>query len=77
MWAVRRKIDVSELPKWRTVIRFQFNDDPRPKNSRYWLVYEPGALLPELCIYDPSLDIDLFVETTTISLGAIMVDDPV
>ena len=72
MWAVRRKIDVSELPKRRTVIRFQFNDEPRPKNPRYWLVSEPGAVLPELCAYDPSLDIDLFVETTTISLGAIL-----
>ena len=73
MWGVRLKIDVSELPKRRTVIRFQFNDNPRPKNSRYWLVAEPGAVLPELCVYDPSIDIDLFVETTTVSLGAIMV----
>ncbi|WP_082510465.1 MULTISPECIES: helix-turn-helix domain-containing protein [unclassified Rhizobium] len=72
MWAVRRKIDVSELPKRRTVIRFQFNDEPRPKNSQYWLVSEPGAALPELCIHDPSLEIDLFIETTTISLGAIL-----
>lgn len=73
MWAVRRKIDVSELPKRRTVIRFQFHDDPRPKNPRYWLVSEPGATLPELCVYDPSLDIDLFFETNSISLGAIMI----
>ena len=72
MWAVRRKIDVSELPKRRTVIRFQFNDEPRPEYPRYWLLTEPGAVLPELCAYDPGLDIDLFVETSTDSLGAIV-----
>lgn len=72
MWAVRRKIDVSELPKRRTVIRFQFNDEPRPEHPRYWLLTEPGAVLPELCAYDPGLDIDLFIETSTISLGAIL-----
>jgi len=72
MWAVRRKIDVSELPKRRTVIRFQFNDEPRPEYPRYWLLTEPGAVLPELCAYDPGLDIDLFVETSTVSLGAII-----
>jgi DNA-binding HxlR family transcriptional regulator len=72
MWGLRRKIDVSELPKRRTVIRFQFKDEPRPERPRYWLVTEPGAILPELCAYDPGLDIDLFVETTTVSLGAIL-----
>lgn len=72
MWAVRRKIDISELPKRRTVIRFQFNDKSRREHPRYWLLAEPGAVLPELCGYDPGLDIDLFVETSTISLGAIL-----
>jgi DNA-binding HxlR family transcriptional regulator len=72
MWAVRRKIDVSELPKRRTVIRFQFNEEPRPEYPRYWLLTEPGAVLPEICAYDPGLDIDLFVETSSISLGAII-----
>jgi DNA-binding HxlR family transcriptional regulator len=73
MWNMRRHIEMSELPKRRTVIRFQFNDEPRPNNFRYWLVSEPGAVLPELCVYDPEFDIDLFVETTTVSLGAILV----
>lgn len=72
MWAVRRKIDVSELPRRRTVIRFQFDEEPRSGYPRYWLLTEPGAVLPELCAYDPGLDIDLFVETSTISLGAII-----
>lgn len=72
MWGIRRHIEISELPRRRTVIRFQFNDEPRPQCSRYWLVNEPGSVLPELCAYDPGLDIDLFVETSTVSLGAIL-----
>jgi DNA-binding HxlR family transcriptional regulator len=47
-------------------------DEPRPEYPRYWLLSEPGATLPELCAYDPGLDIDLFVETSTVSLGAIL-----
>lgn len=72
MWNVRRKIDVQEFPKRRTVVRFHFNDEPRPEYPCYWLVAEPGAVLPELCAYDPGLDVDLFVETSTVSLGAIV-----
>lgn len=72
MWGVRKMIDVAELPKRRSVVRFHFNDQPPPKYPTYWLVAEPGAALPELCAYDPGLDVDLFVETSALSLGAIM-----
>jgi DNA-binding HxlR family transcriptional regulator len=72
MWAVRKKVDVLELPKRRTVVRFHFNDRPAPKYPLYWLVAEPGATTPELCAYDPGFDVDLFVETSALSLGAIM-----
>lgn len=71
MWTIRRKIDVSELPRRRTVIRFHFRE-PQPKHPFYWLVTEPGTVAPELCAYDPSLDVDLFVETSALVLGAIL-----
>lgn len=72
IWHVRRKIDILELPKRRSVIRFHFNDEPRPRYPCYWLVAQPDAVLPELCAYDPGLDVDLFVETSSKSLGAIL-----
>lgn len=72
MWAVRRKVDVLELPNRRTVIRFHFNDEPKPDHPLYWLVAGPGATQPDLCAYDPGLDVDLFVETSGVSLGAIL-----
>jgi DNA-binding HxlR family transcriptional regulator len=72
MWGVRRKIDLAELPRRRAVIRFHFRDDPPPKYPHYWFVVEPGADLPELCSLDPGRDVDLYVETRVLSLGAIL-----
>jgi DNA-binding HxlR family transcriptional regulator len=71
MWAMRRKIDLAELPRRRAVIRFHFRDDPQPKYPHYWFLVEPGAALPELCTLDPGRDVDLYVETGVVSLGAI------
>jgi hypothetical protein len=72
MWAVRRMIDLAELPRRRAVIRFHFRDDPPLKYPDYWFVVEPGADLPELCSLDPGRDVDLYVETGVVSLGAII-----
>jgi DNA-binding HxlR family transcriptional regulator len=72
MWLVRRKIDLSQLPRRRAVIRFHFRDDPPPKYPHYWFVVEPGADYPELCSVDPGRDVDLYVETGVVSLGAII-----
>jgi DNA-binding HxlR family transcriptional regulator len=72
MWSVRRMIDLAELPRRRAVIRFHFRDNPPPKHPHYWLVVEPGADLPELCSVNPGRDVDLYVETGVVSLGAII-----
>ncbi|ESX98007.1 hypothetical protein X753_31890, partial [Mesorhizobium sp. LNJC399B00] len=71
-WAVRRKIDLAELPRRRAVIRFHFREDPPPRCPHYWFVVEPGSDLPELCSLDPGRDVDLYVETGVVSLGAIL-----
>ena len=65
-------IDLAELPRLRAVIRFHFRDDPPPKHPHYWFVVEPGVDLPELCSLDPGRDVDLYVETGVVSLGAII-----
>jgi DNA-binding HxlR family transcriptional regulator len=72
MWSVRRMIVLAELPRRRAVIRFHFREDPPPKNPHFWLLVEPGADMPELCYRDPGRDVDLYVETNSVSLGAIL-----
>ena len=72
MWGMRRRINLAELPRRRAVIRFHFRDDPPPKYPHYWFVVEPGRDLPELCTLDPGRDVDLYVETGVVSLGAII-----
>ena len=70
MWNVRRGVDLDELPPRRIVIRFHFDDEDL-KYDTYWMVCQPGTL-PEMCTYEPSFDVDLYVETNIISLAAII-----
>jgi len=70
MWKLRTKIRTELLPKRRVVIRFNFLDDDGPFPT-YWLLCEPGKEV-EMCCSVPDFDIDLYIETTKASLGAIL-----
>ena len=56
------------LPQRRVVIRFNFSDEPGPYKTWFFLV-EPGAPC-DVCVSMPDLDIDLYLETTKVSLNA-------
>jgi len=71
MWGTRRGIISDELPKRRVVIRFHFGDADTQYDT-YWMLTQPGAIV-EMCTHDPEFDVDLFVETTIISFGAIAI----
>ncbi|MGF1592671.1 MAG: winged helix-turn-helix transcriptional regulator [Kiloniellaceae bacterium] len=60
MWDMHRRMHLDRMPEARTVIQFEFTDQPAAKRLR-WIVGEPGSI--DLCITDPGFDIDLFVET--------------
>lgn len=60
MWDMHRRLDSGRMPPERTVIRFAFADQPKPKRYR-WLVCDRDAV--DLCISDPGFEVDLFVET--------------
>lgn len=60
MWDMHRRMNLERMPGARTVIRFEFTDQPEAKRLR-WIVRETAGV--ELCIFDPGFDVDLFVAT--------------
>lgn len=60
MWDLHRSIDPAVLPSERTVIRFDFTDQPKVRRCR-WLVGDASAV--ELCVTEPGFEIDLLVTT--------------
>ncbi|WP_424832991.1 winged helix-turn-helix transcriptional regulator [Ruegeria sp.] len=70
MWYLRQMIVVNELPRRRVVVRMNFADEEGPFPV-YWLVYEPHSGIVEACVDVPSFDVDLYIETTKLSFGAV------
>lgn len=68
MWNLRRKIDPSELPDRRVVVRFHFTD-LREHQASYWLIARPGMAV-DLCTADPGFDVDLFVEADSKAMAS-------
>lgn len=60
MWKLRRRIDADKMLDGRNVVRFHFPNSTG-KSDTYWIVAEPKVGV-DLCIDDPRLDPDLYVE---------------
>ncbi len=60
MWDMHRRMNLDTLPRSRTVLRFEFSDQPKAKRNR-WIVAEPPEV--DLCITDPGFEVDVFVTT--------------
>lgn len=60
MWKLRRRIKAEEMIEGRNTVRFHF-PDATSKNNTYWIVAKRGADA-DLCVHDPKLEPDLFVE---------------
>jgi DNA-binding HxlR family transcriptional regulator len=58
MWDMHRRMDCDRMPDTRTVIQFEFTDQPDSKRLR-WIV--GGMTGVDLCMTDPGFDVDLFV----------------
>lgn len=71
MWNLRAAIIVDELPQRRVVVRMNFTDEDGPFPT-YWLVYEPRNKTVEACVDVPSFEVDLYIETTKLSFGAVL-----
>jgi len=71
MWNIRKHFDTAALPQRRIVMRFHFGDEGLEYDT-YWVLCNPGAPV-EICSTIPDYDIDLYVETSVVSLSAIMI----
>lgn len=60
MWDMHRRMDLDRMPESRTVIQFEFTDQPKVKRLR-WIVVDAGTV--DLCITDPGFEPDLFLVT--------------
>jgi DNA-binding HxlR family transcriptional regulator len=58
MWDMRRNLNPTPMPPRRSVIKFQYPEQPAA-NRAYWLVVDPQAET-DLCMVDPGHDVDLF-----------------
>ena len=68
LWAwCRVQLDRTKLPDDRTVVRFEFADQP-PGNRHFWLLAERGTA--ELCISDPGGEPDLHVSANSTAFVA-------
>lgn len=69
MWKLRRRILPEKMPEGRNVVRFHF-PDATGKHDTFWIVAARGAGV-DLCIHDPRLDPDLYVESEVGSLTGV------
>ncbi|MCC5809071.1 MAG: helix-turn-helix transcriptional regulator [Ectothiorhodospiraceae bacterium] len=60
MWDMHRRMHLDRMPERRTVIQFEFSDQPKARQLR-WIVGNRSGV--ELCITDPGFEVDLFVTT--------------
>ena len=62
MWDMHRRMHLDRMPNRRTVIQFEFTDQPALKKLR-WIVGDNAGV--ELCITVPGFEVDLFVITNS------------
>jgi hypothetical protein len=68
LWNIRRKIDVSALPRRRSVVEFILKARDQA-DFHAWLIIRPNAET-DLCMVDPKDEVDLFITADLKALTA-------
>ena len=71
MYDLHRRLDATQLPGGRTVIKFLFRG--LPKFGHWWIVLENGAR--ELCVDNPGKEIDVLLTTDLRTMAHIWAGD--
>ena len=61
MWDMRRNIDPTPMPSFRSTIQVIFTDLKKTQQN-WWLIVDPGQEV-DLCSVDPGFDVDLYLST--------------
>lgn len=69
MWDMRRNLDPAPMPERRSVIHFQYPEQPVSART-WWLVVEADGEV-DLCSIDPGFEVDLYVSTDLRTMTAI------
>ena len=69
MWDMRRNLDTDPMPAQRSVIQFEYADQPASARD-WWLIVDPGEAV-DLCHIDPGHEIDLHVAADLRTMTAI------
>jgi DNA-binding HxlR family transcriptional regulator len=69
MWDMRRNLNPAPMPKQRSVISFQYPEEPAT-TRKWWLIVEPGCDV-DLCAIDPGFEVDLYVSTDVRTMTSI------
>jgi DNA-binding HxlR family transcriptional regulator len=72
MWQMRNYIDRDQLPSRQLVFQFRFTD-PSLDYDKYWALMKQG-FPAEICTTIPDFEVDLFIETTCMSLSSILLN---
>lgn len=70
MWDMRRNLNLTPLPKRRSVIQFRYPEQAANDRS-WWLIVEAGAASVDLCSVDPGFDVNLYVSSDLRTMTAI------
>lgn len=70
MWDMRRNMDLTPLPRRRSVIHIQYPEQAS-KHRAWWLVVDPREADVDLCSIDPGFDVDLYVASDLRTMTAI------
>ena len=69
IWDIRRNLNMDYFPINKAVLQINITDAPK-KTSNWWFIFD-GKERPDVGYLDPSLDVDLYIETSLSSLTKI------
>ena len=69
IWDIRRNLNMEYFPINKAVLQINITDAPK-KTSNWWFIFD-GNERPDVGYLDPSLDVDLYIETSLSSLTKI------